>query len=59
VGKQGGGVQITVKNGTNSNGEMAIINSSRGIIFAGNNENFSEISRNKALSLRNEINKYR
>ena len=59
VGKQGGDVKNTVKNGTNVKGEMAIINSSRGIIFAGSNENFSEVSRNKALSLRNEINKYR
>ncbi|UCD14103.1 MAG: orotidine-5'-phosphate decarboxylase [Thermoplasmatales archaeon] len=59
VGKQGGDVENTVKKGTNNKGEMAIINSSRGIIFAGNDEDFSEISRNKALSLRNEINKYR
>lgn len=59
VGKQGGDVKNTVKNGTNVKGEMTIINSSRDIIFTGDNENFSEISRNKALSLRNEINKYR
>ena len=59
VGKQGGDIENTVKNGTNTKGEMAIINSSRGIIFAGNNEDFSEVSRDKALSLRSEINKYR
>ncbi len=59
VGKQGGDVKYTVRNGTNNNGEMAIINSSRGIIFAESNENFSEISRNKALLLRDEINNYR
>lgn len=59
VGKQGGDVKYTVRNGTNNNGEMAIINSSRGIIFAGSDENFSEISRNKALLLRDEINNYR
>lgn len=59
IGKQGGDIEKTVKNGTNGKGEMAIINSSRGIIYAEKNENFSEASRDKALFLRNEINKYK
>ena len=59
IGKQGGDVEKTVKNGTNKNGDMAIINSSRGIIFAGDDENFAEASRTNALSLRDKINKYR
>ena len=59
IGKQGGDVKKTIKNGTSSKGEMAVINSSRGIIFAGNNENFAENSREKALFLKKEINKYR
>lgn len=59
VGKQGGGVEQAVKNGTNSRGEMALINSSRGIIYAGSSENFAEKARNAAESLRNEINRYR
>jgi len=59
VGKQGGDVEKTVKNGTNAKGEMAIINSSRGIIYAGKEEIFSEKSREEALFLRNEINKYK
>ncbi|MFW6121172.1 MAG: orotidine-5'-phosphate decarboxylase, partial [Petrotogales bacterium] len=59
IGKQGGDVEYTVKNGTNNKREMAIINSSRSIIFAGNNKNFSQASRERALSLRNEINRYR
>jgi len=59
IGKQGGNVEKTVKYGTNKKGEMAIINSSRGIIFAGNDENFADSSRNSAFSLRNEMNKYR
>lgn len=59
IGKQGGDVGKTVKHGTNKEGEMAIINSSRGIIFAGDDENFAEISRDKANFLRKEINKYR
>ena len=59
IGKQGGDVEKTIKFGTNNNGEMAIINSSRGIIFAGNGKDFAEKARNSAVSLRDEINKYR
>ena len=59
IGKQGGDVEKTVKYGTNKEGEMAIINSSRGIIFAGNDENFSEASRTIATLLNNKISKYR
>ena len=59
IGKQGGDIEKTVRNGTNGKGEMALINSSREIIFAGDQENFSEQSRKKAESVRNNINKYR
>jgi orotidine 5'-phosphate decarboxylase subfamily 2 len=59
IGKQGGDVEKTVQNGTNSEGTMALINSSRKIIFAGDSEDFAEMARGKAELLRNEINKYR
>lgn len=59
VGKQGGDIEQTIKNGTNISGAGAIINSSREIIFAGSNEHFAEASRTKATALKNEINKYR
>ncbi len=59
VGKQGGDVEKTVRNGTNLKKEMALINSSREILFAGHQQDFAEQSRKKAESLRNEINKYR
>ena len=59
IGKQGGDVEKTVRNGTNSHGEMALINSSREIIFAGDNEEFAEQARKKAEFVRNDINKYR
>jgi orotidine 5'-phosphate decarboxylase subfamily 2 len=52
IGVQGGDIRKTVENGTNKDGKMAIINSSRGIIY---NENPGE----KAKFLRDEINKYR
>jgi len=59
IGKQGGDVEKTVNNGTNKKGEMAIINSSRGIIFASNKKDYADLSRDRALSLRKQINKYR
>ena len=59
VGKQGGDVEKTVRNGTNALGKMAVINSSREIIFAGNQEDFAQEVRKKAMSVRDEINKYR
>ena len=59
VGKQGGDVEKTVKSGTNKKNEMAIINSSRGIIYKSSDCNFAEKARDAASSLCNEINKYR
>jgi orotidine-5'-phosphate decarboxylase len=59
VGKQGGDVEKTVRSGTNSSGEMALINSSREIIFAGAQQDFAEAARTKAVLIRDEINRYR
>ncbi len=59
IGKQGGDIGKTVRFGTNSDGGMAIINSSRSIIYAGSDENFAEASRSKAEKLRDTINFYR
>ena len=59
IGKQGGDIEKTVKFGTNKDGNMAIINSSRGIIFSGNDRNFSKRARDAAHNLKEEINKYR
>lgn len=59
IGAQGGDVQKTVKFGTNSKGEYAIINSSRSIIYAGKDSDYSEKVRQEATKLRDQINKYR
>jgi len=59
IGKQGGDVEKTVQYGTNSNGEGAIINSSRGIIYAGSEKNYADDIRNAATSLNKTINEYR
>ena len=59
VGAQGGDVEKTVKYGTNKDGEMAIINSSRAIIYAAKDESFSEKAKIQAKILRDEINRYK
>ncbi|MBN1189427.1 MAG: orotidine-5'-phosphate decarboxylase [Dehalococcoidales bacterium] len=59
IGVQGGDVATTVKNGTSPQGEMAIINSSRGIIHASRGADFAEAARESALKLREEINRWR
>ena len=59
IGKQGGDIEKTVKFGANKDGELAIINSSRGIIYAGKDEDYGSAVRNAAEKLRDLLNKYR
>lgn len=59
IGAQGGDVEKTVKAGVDKNGLNAIINSSRGIIFASGGPDFAEKAREEAIKLRDEINKFR
>lgn len=59
IGAQGGSVEKAVTNGKTSNGDGLIINSSRGIIYAGSGESFAIASRAAADELRKEINKYK
>src|SRR3990170_527360 len=59
IGVQGGQVEKTVKAGVDGNGLNAVINSSRGIIFASNRSDFADKARQKAIKLRDDINKYR
>ena len=56
VGAQGGDLALTVRYGVDDNGEKAIINSSRQIIYASKGKDFAEAARQAALTLRNEIN---
>jgi orotidine-5'-phosphate decarboxylase len=56
VGAQGGDLEAAVKNGTDATGRLAIINSSRGIIYASNGTDFSEAARRAASSLKSAIN---
>jgi len=59
VGAQKGDVELTVKYGTDKNGELAIINSSRGVIYASSEKDFAQSARAEAKRLRDLFNLYR
>lgn len=59
IGAQGGDIEKTVKAGLNSKKAGMIINSSRGIIFAGSGKDFAQKARNEAQKVYNTINNYR
>lgn len=59
VGAQGGSVEEVMKAGATEEGDGVLINSSRGIIFASDGDDYAEAAHDEALKLRNEINKYR
>jgi len=59
IGAQGGDLEATVKYGTNKQGNRAIINSSRGIIYASKEDNFAQAAGQAAKELRDKINQYR
>ncbi len=57
VGAQGGNLEAAVLAGTNNSGTGALINSSRGIIYAGNGPDFAEKALQSAQELRRKIGK--
>jgi len=59
IGAQGGDLESTISGGTDGHGEMAIVNSSRGIIYASSGEDFADAARNEALKLRDAMNSLR
>lgn len=59
IGTQGGDVEKTIKAGINSKKAGLIINSSRSIIFASNDDDFAEKAREATEKLKNQINSYR
>ncbi len=56
IGVQGGDLEKTVKAGIDANGQNAIINSSRGIIFASQKDDFAQKARKEAKKLKEMIN---
>lgn len=59
VGAQGGDVKEVVRAGQDKNGAGMIINSSRGVLYAGSGEDFAQKARESVIRLKNEINLYR
>ncbi|WP_263081403.1 orotidine-5'-phosphate decarboxylase [Endozoicomonas sp. Mp262] len=59
LGAQGGSVEATVRNGLNSQGKGMIVNSSRGIIYAGSGNDFATSARQATIELKDTINKFR
>jgi orotidine-5'-phosphate decarboxylase len=55
IGAQGGDLELTVRYGVDSNGEKAVINSSRQIIYASRDMDFAEAARKAALEMNEKI----
>ncbi|MFC1943708.1 orotidine 5'-phosphate decarboxylase, partial [Chloroflexota bacterium] len=58
IGAQGGDLALTIRYGVDAQGEKAIINSSRQIIYASREKDFAEAARHAASTLRDQINQY-
>jgi orotidine-5'-phosphate decarboxylase len=58
IGAQGGDLEKSVRYGVDANGEKAIINSSRQIIYASRRKDFAQAARKAATELRDQINRY-
>lgn len=59
IGQQQGALKETVAGTQDSRGRGLLINSSRGIIFAGADKSFAQAGAEKAAELKNESNRYR
>lgn len=59
VGTQGGDLEQAVRFGTDSSGEMAILNVSRQVLYASRGQDFAQAARRAAVNLRNAINAIR
>ncbi len=59
IGKQGGDIKKTVKAGLDEDGQGIIVNSSRGIIFASKEKDFTEAAKREAYKLNFLIDYYR
>lgn len=59
IGAQKGDLEATVRCGCDRNGELAVINIGRSIIFAWDGKDFAKRAREAAMKYREEMNKYR
>jgi orotidine-5'-phosphate decarboxylase len=58
IGKQGGDLKSAVRNGCDKNGQLAIINASRSIIYASSGKDFAKAARAEAKMLVTTMKKY-
>jgi len=56
VGAQGGALEESVLYGTNSDGRMAIVSSSRGVLYTSGGSDYAQAARQAALELREQMN---
>lgn len=56
IGLQGGDLEASIRLGTDTRGRLAIINSSRSIIYASSGADFAQAARREAVRLRDAIN---
>jgi len=59
IGAQGGDVEAAVRAGRTPDGRGLLVNSSRGILYAGKGDDFADAARAAARTLRDEINRHR
>lgn len=59
IGAQGGDLQATLQNGLREDKSGLIIHSSRSILYASNQKDFSDKAREEAIKLKDQINTYR
>lgn len=59
VGAQGGDVEAVMHNGKTADGCGLMVSSSRAILYASSDEDFAQAARKAALTLRDEINRFR
>lgn len=59
IGAQGGDMKKSVRFGCDAGGFLALLTAARSVLYASANEDFADAARAAALSLRDEINRYR
>lgn len=59
VGVQGGSLHDAIKYGTDQSGGLALINSSRGIIYKSSGKDFADAARKEAERLKKQMNRHR
>ena len=55
IGKQGGDLKSSIRFGCDKNGELAVVNSSRGILYASSGTDFDQAARRETMKLRDAI----